>query len=84
MRRPIIFKVKYFLPPIILRQLYFALVHSQLIYGLIIWGLTNPKYLKKLAVLQNRAILQVGGGKRYQRVTPFSVLLDELITIAIS
>ena len=74
----IISKVKYFLPQVVLRQLYFALIHSQLIYGLIIWGSTYPSYLRKLAALQNRAILLVGGGNRYQRVTPFFVLLDEL------
>ena len=69
----IIFKVKHFLLQVVLRQLYFALIHSQLIYGLIIWGSTYPSYLKKLAVLQNRVILLVGGSKRYQRVTPFFV-----------
>ena len=52
--------------------------HSQLINGLIIWNSTYPSYLKKLAVLQNRAILQVVGGNRYQRLTPFFVLLDKL------
>ena len=62
----------------ILRQLHFALIHSQLVYRLIIWGSTYPSYLKKLAVLQNRAILQVGSGNCYQRVTPFFVLHDEL------
>ena len=36
----IIFKVKHFLLQVVLRQLYFALIHSQLIYGLIIWGST--------------------------------------------
>ena len=74
----IISKVKHFLPQVVLRQLYFALIHSQLIYGLIIWGSTYSSYSKKLAVLQNRAILLVGGGNRYQRVTPFFVLFDEL------
>ena len=69
-----------YFPQVVLRQLYFALIHSQLIYGLIIWGSTYFSYLKKLAVLQNRAILQVGlgGGNRYQRVTPFFVFLHEL------
>ena len=74
----IVSEVKQFLPLVILRQLYFTLIHSQLIYGLIIWGSTDPSYLKKLAVLPNRAILLVGGGNRYQSVTPFFVLLDEL------
>ena len=74
----IISKDKHFLPQVVLQQLNFALIHSQLIYGLIIWGSTYPSYLKKLAVLQNRAILLVGGGNRYQRVTPFFILLDEL------
>ena len=43
----IIFKVKHILPQVVLRQLYFALTHSQLIYGLIIWDSTYPSYLKK-------------------------------------
>ena len=66
------------LPQVVLWQLYFALIHSQLIYGLIMWGSRYPSHLKKIAALQNRAILLVGGGNRYQRVTPFFVLLDEL------
>ena len=73
----IISEVKHFLPKVVLWQLHFALIHSQLIYGLIIWGSTYPSYLKKLAVLQNKAILLVGGGNCYLRVTPFLVLLDE-------
>ena len=43
---------------------------------LIICGLTYPSYLKKLAVLQNKAVLQVGSGDRLQTVTLFFVSMN--------
>ena len=47
-------KVKHFLPTAALRSLYFALVHSHLTYGIIIWG--NGKSVYKLFNLQKRAM----------------------------
>ena len=47
----IISKLKHFLPQETLRQLYFALIQFQLLYGIIIWGSTFPSYLKRLTIL---------------------------------
>jgi len=35
------------LPKEILLNLYYALVHPHLLYGLLVWGSTYPSYLKK-------------------------------------
>lgn len=40
----------------ILRILYFSLVHPHLDYGILLWGLTFPSYLKPLANLQNKIV----------------------------
>ena len=40
-------------------QLYYALVHPFLSYGIIIWGATYPTCIKRLKSLQNRAIRAV-------------------------
>ena len=37
-------------------QLYYSLEHSQLIYGVAVWGNTFPSYLAKLTRLQNKAL----------------------------
>ena len=37
-------------------QVYYALVHPFLSYGIIIWGATYPTYIKTLKSLQNRPI----------------------------
>ena len=37
-------------------QLYYALVHTFVFYGIIIWGATYPTYIKRLTFLQYRAI----------------------------
>ena len=37
-------------------QLYHALVHPLILYGIIIWGSTFPSNLKRLKISQNRAI----------------------------
>ena len=49
-------KLKQTLPQTVMLQLYYALVHSLLLYGIIIWGATYPIYLQKLKPLQNQAI----------------------------
>ena len=65
-------KVKSLLNRKALLSLYNAIFHSNLHYGLITWGSTYKSYLKKLSVLQNKAVKIVGGGKYYERATPFS------------
>ena len=55
----ILSKLKHFLPQNIMLQLYYALVHPFLSYGIIFWGATYPTYIKRLKSLQNRAIRAV-------------------------
>ena len=52
----IIARLKYFLPSSALINLYFALIHSHLLYGLPVWASTCKTYLSKIRVLQNKAI----------------------------
>ena len=49
----ILSKLKHFFPQNIMLQLYYALVHPFLSYGIIIWGATFPTYIKRLKSLQN-------------------------------
>jgi len=44
-----------------LKQVNFALVHSHLAYGLIVWGATYQSYFKNLNSLQNKAIKIISG-----------------------
>ena len=67
----ILCKVKNFLNSQALLQLYYAIFHSHLQYGLIIWGSTFKTYLKKLTTLQNKAVKIVGGGKYFDHATPY-------------
>ena len=52
----ILTKLKTILPKQNLLQLYYALVHSHLTYGISIWGSTYPSYLQKLRKLQKKAL----------------------------
>ena len=50
------------------------------------WGSTYPSYLTKLSTLQNKVVKIVGGGKIFDRATPFysklnSPKLQDLYTI---
>ena len=51
----IISKIRHYLETALLK-IYYTLIHSHLLYGLIIWGSTFPTYLKKLIILQNKAV----------------------------
>ena len=51
-------------------KLYYTLVHSHLLYGLIVWGNTYPTYLSKLITLQNKALRIVTKSGWYQNALP--------------
>ena len=55
-------KVRHFVNSNILCLLYYSLIYPFLIYGLQVWGLTYPSYLKSLFIIQKKAI----------RIIPFS------------
>ena len=52
----ILSKVRYNFPLKTLLQLYHALIHPLLTYGIVVWGSTYPSYLGKLKTLQNKAM----------------------------
>ena len=52
----IFYKIRTKLPPEILRLIYFAFVHSHLLYGIEIYGNTTANHLSKLLVLNNRLL----------------------------
>ena len=52
----LLYKLKYLLPEIAMLNLYHALVHSNLIYEILVWGDTVSSYLTNLRKLQNKAI----------------------------
>ena len=49
-------------------KLYYTLVHSHLLHGLIVWGNTYPTYLFKLITLQNKALRIVAKSGWYQNI----------------
>ena len=49
-------KIRYFVLPNILIMLYYALVYPYLIYGVIVWGNTYQTNIKKVIILQKKAI----------------------------
>ena len=57
----ILCKLKHYVPYKSLQQVYFALIHSQLFYVLLIWGATYKTYLSSLISLQNKAIKIISG-----------------------
>lgn len=52
----IFYKLRQMLPSKILRDVYFALVHSHLMYAIEIYANTSPTYLHKLSVLNNKLL----------------------------
>ena len=52
----IFFKLRTILPPRVLKDLYFALIHSKLLYGIEIYGIANLTHLDKLIKLNNKLL----------------------------
>ncbi len=55
--------LKHFFPSSILTALYYALIHSHLSYGCMLWGNTHNKYLHKINILQRKAIRTINHAK---------------------
>ena len=66
----IMIKLRSYLPTETLTTLYYALVHSHILYGLPIWAATYDTYLNKLRKLQNKAIRTVTKSNIKDRITP--------------
>jgi len=52
----IFYKLRFILPPCVLKNLYFALVHSRLLYGIEVYGNVDLCLLDKLIKLNNRIL----------------------------
>ena len=74
----ILYKLKSYFSQIILKQLYFALIHPLLLYGIITWGLTFSTYLHKLQILQNKAVGAVVGAHYHDSAKPILANLQIL------
>ena len=67
----IISKIRHYLPETALLKIYYALIHSHLLYGLIIWGSTFPTYFQKLITLQNKAVKFICAAKFCDNSSPY-------------
>ena len=54
-------KIHHYLTKTVLLNLYFALIHSQLLYGIAVLGSTYQTLINKLQVLQNKAMKIIEG-----------------------
>ena len=54
-----LYKIKTFVTPSVLRSLYYSLFNSHLAYGLVVWGSANKTDLDKIKNLQKRAIYAI-------------------------
>ena len=79
----ILYKLKYLLPESAMLNLYYALVHSNLIYGILWWGNTFPSYLTKLSKLQNKAIRIVTGKNWNDSANPLYQKLNILPLVSL-
>ena len=66
----VIAKLSYYLPPETLLNLYFALVHLHLLYGLPVWTSTCKTCITKLRKFQNKAIKIITKTCLRERVSP--------------
>ena len=66
----IILKLKHFFPSSVLLKLYYALFHSNLLYGLLIWHNTYSTYANKISRLQNKAVKLIASSKRTDICAP--------------
>ena len=65
-------KLRNILPFTALRKLYYSMVHSHLIHGIVVWGNTYDNHLKRLIIiLQNKAVEIVSGRQQHDHVAPF-------------
>ena len=74
----ILSKVRYNFPLKTLLQLYHALIHPLLTYGILVWGSTYPSHLTKLKTLQNKAMRIISGGHYRDEANPIYKKLEVL------
>ena len=71
----IFWKLRKFLPAKTFLNLYNALLKPHLLYGLVIWGSTDPCTTQQpLQQLQNNAVRAITGISKFEQITPFRQL----------
>ena len=73
-------KIRHYLPKTVLLNLYFALIYSQLIYGIAVWGSTYQTLINKLQVLQNKAMKMIEGRDWNSKVSDIN-LKHKILTV---
>ena len=76
----IFYKIRNLIPPSIMKKVYFALIHSHLVYGIELYANTFAKYLDPLIKLNNK-ILRIIQFKPFR--TPTKQLYSEFNTLPI-
>ena len=71
----ILYRVNNLLPRDTLRTLYFAIFHCHLFYGISLWGFANKQDIKRIQVLQNKAVRLLAGVSLHANLNPIFVSL---------
>ena len=79
-------KLNRLLPKHTLKQLYYALFHPHLSYGICIWGATYNSYLEPLRILQNKALRLLSNAHYRLTANPLYcrhkiLKIDDLLTL---
>ena len=80
----ILSKLRNILPFIALKKFYYTMVCSYLLHSIVISGYAYDNQLKRLIILQNKAVKIVAGEQRQDHVTPFYHRLQILILKGLS
>ena len=56
-----LYKLRNVLPFFVLNQIYYSLIHSQLVYAVNVWGIAAKSHLNLVQVIQNRALKFIFG-----------------------
>lgn len=52
-------RISNYIPNEVKRSIYFSLFHANIKYGLLIWGVSSTQNIKKLQIIQNKAIKNI-------------------------
>ena len=74
----ILSKLRYYTSNDILISVYYALIHSFLIYGIEVWSQTYPSHLKPISTLQKKAIRIITFSEPHSRSEPIFKSLNIL------
>ena len=78
----IISKLRYFFPSATLLLLYYALVHSHLLFGLVLRGNTYSTYVDKIQRLKNKAIHIITNSNARASANPFIQQIKYILKVS--